>query len=106
METPNTETPSSSSSIVIQPTSVSFSLTSLSMRKSSASKLDYLYEVNYVSDEQKVTSEDFPLINPYYAFTKPSTTSDGIETRQPKMYNPKIVEPDVSSYVIQHHPTG
>ena len=61
METSNTETPSPSTSTAIQPTSAPFSSISPSMRKSSASKLDFLYEVNYVSDEQKVTSEDLPL---------------------------------------------
>lgn len=71
METTNSETPSSSTSTAIQPTFAHFSLISPSMRKSSASKLDYLYEVNYVSDEQKVTSQDLPLINPYHDFIKP-----------------------------------
>ena len=71
METPNTETSSSSPPMALQPTSAPFSLLSPSTRKSSTSKLDYLYEVNYVPDEQKVTSEDLPLINLYHAFTKP-----------------------------------
>ncbi|GMN60193.1 hypothetical protein TIFTF001_029278 [Ficus carica] len=47
MENPNTETPSSSSSTATQPTPAPFVLTSPSMRKSSASKLDYLYEMVY-----------------------------------------------------------
>ncbi|GMN57153.1 hypothetical protein TIFTF001_026260 [Ficus carica] len=42
------------------------------MRKSSASKLDYFYEINYVPDEQKIISEDLPIINPYHAFVKQS----------------------------------
>ncbi|PON61571.1 hypothetical protein PanWU01x14_144870 [Parasponia andersonii] len=45
-----------------------------SFRKSSASKLEYLYELNYVSEESKITSENLPLINPYYAFTKLSSS--------------------------------
>ncbi|GMN60041.1 hypothetical protein TIFTF001_029130 [Ficus carica] len=74
METSNTvepnltTPPTSSSSSAIQPTPATFSLPSPSMRKSSASKLDYLYEINYVPDEQKIISEDLPIINPYHAF--------------------------------------
>ena len=72
MESPNTEMSSSSSSTstALQPTSAHFSLLSPSIRKSSASKLDFLYEVNCVPNEQKVTSADLPLINPYHAFLK------------------------------------
>ncbi|GMN26540.1 hypothetical protein TIFTF001_040875 [Ficus carica] len=78
METPNTiepnlTTPSiPSSSSAIQSTPATFSLPSPSMRKSSASKLYYLYEINYVPDEQKIISEDLPIINPYHAFVKQS----------------------------------
>ena len=72
MDNPNTETPASSSNTSIQPTPIPFALTpSTSLQKSSTSKLDYLYEVNYVSNDQKVTSKDLPLINHYHAFTKP-----------------------------------
>ena len=46
-----------------------------SIRKSTASKLDYLYKVSYVPDESKITSEELPLINPYHTFTKSTILS-------------------------------
>ncbi|GMN44709.1 hypothetical protein TIFTF001_013901 [Ficus carica] len=57
METPNTEIPSSSSSSAIQPTPAPFALIlSPSMRKSSASKLDYLFENDSQARPKKISS--------------------------------------------------
>lgn len=71
MEIQNTETLStfpSSSDMSIQPTPAPFSLHSPTTR--TASKLSFLYELNYVPEEQKVYHEELPLINPYHAFVK------------------------------------
>ena len=59
-----------------------FSLTSShSLRKSTANKLDYLYELSYISDTNKISSESLPLINPYHAFTKtPNSLVRSIKT--------------------------
>ncbi|PON71893.1 Viral movement protein [Parasponia andersonii] len=71
MSNPQAPVESSSSNHLISQLSLS---PSPSLRKSSASKLEYLYELNYVSEESKITSENLPLINPYHAFTKPSSS--------------------------------
>ena len=68
-----TNSESSSSSIASVPLPLSLSRTP-SLRKTSASKLDFLYEVNFISDENKITSEELPLINPYQAFAKPTNS--------------------------------
>ena len=60
---------SSNSFVSILPMSLTFSP---SIRKSTASKLDYLYEVSYVPDESKITFKKISLINLYHAFTKPT----------------------------------
>ena len=69
-----------------------FSLTSSpSIRKSSASKLDYLYELSYVPDNNKISSEYLPLINPYHTFTKtPHSLVRSIKTLiKPSLKAPK-----------------
>ncbi|ESQ50198.1 hypothetical protein EUTSA_v10002304mg, partial [Eutrema salsugineum] len=43
-------------------------------RKSTSSKIDYLYEIEYVSEDSKVPITQLPLLNPYKAFTKPNST--------------------------------
>ena len=64
---------SSSSSPNLLVSTLPMSLThSPSIYKSTTSKIDYLYEISYVHDESKITSKEFPLINSYHAFTKPS----------------------------------
>ena len=60
----NLDIPSTSS---IAPISLS---SSPSIRKSFANKLDYLYELSYVPDNSKISSESLPLVNPYHTFTK------------------------------------
>ncbi|XP_023641348.1 uncharacterized protein LOC111831449 [Capsella rubella] len=45
-----------------------------SFRKSTSKKVDYLYEIEYMSDESKVPITQLPLLNPYKAFSKPSST--------------------------------
>ncbi|KAL3614490.1 hypothetical protein CASFOL_041576 [Castilleja foliolosa] len=45
-----------------------------SFRKTTSNKIDYLYEVEYMSDNSKVPITELPLLNPYRAFTKPNTT--------------------------------
>ena len=43
-----------------------------SIRQSTSTKLDYLYEVSLLDDTQKISETDLPLVNPYHAFTKKS----------------------------------
>jgi hypothetical protein len=43
-----------------------------SIRQSTSTKLDYLYEVSLLDDTQKIFETDLPLVNPYHAFTKKS----------------------------------
>lgn len=62
----------SSNNDIIQPVSISFSLTPPHLaRKSSASKLDYLCEVSYLLDDKKIVTDDLPLVNSYHAFVRP-----------------------------------
>ena len=42
------------------------------IHKSTVSKLNYLYKVSYIPNESKITSKEFPLINSYHDFTKPT----------------------------------
>ncbi|KAF4375467.1 hypothetical protein F8388_024126 [Cannabis sativa] len=87
----------SSSQLSTHTTPVSMPLTaSPSLRRSSASKLDALYEVSYLSDDGKVILSDIPLINPYQAFSKPQS----LFTRSIKTLikqNPKTVKEYVQS---------
>uniref|UniRef100_A0A803QDR5 Polyprotein n=1 Tax=Cannabis sativa TaxID=3483 RepID=A0A803QDR5_CANSA len=87
----------SSSQLSTHTTPVSMPLTaSPSLRRSSGSKLDALYEVSYLSDDGKVILSDLPLINPYQAFSKPQN----LFTRSIKTLikqNPKTVKEYVQS---------
>lgn len=67
----NTNESESSSSSPSAPFSVSYTP---SLRKSSSSKLDFLYELSYILDNEKMTYESLPLINLYHAFTKSSSS--------------------------------
>ncbi|KAL4561472.1 hypothetical protein LXL04_033638 [Taraxacum kok-saghyz] len=44
-----------------------------SFRQSSASKIDQLYEIAYLSDESKIPISQLPIVNPYNVFNKPVT---------------------------------
>ncbi|KAG5234177.1 zinc finger, CCHC-type, viral movement protein [Salix suchowensis] len=64
---------SSPPSSSLQTSSSSFHLPpSLSFRKSTSTKLAYLYEVNLLDDTQKISETDLPLVNLYHAFVKKS----------------------------------
>ena len=46
-----------------------------SLRKSTSTQKDYLYEVEYISEENKVPhTKQLPLLNPYKAFIKASSS--------------------------------
>ena len=51
----------SPSSEVIDTTKPTFDL---SLRKSTANKLDYLYEISHVHEDSKIPITDFPIVNP------------------------------------------
>lgn len=44
-----------------------------SFKTTSASKIDYLYEIEYLPEESKVPPSQFPVINPYAVYCKPSS---------------------------------
>ena len=40
----------------------------LSLRKSTPNRLDYLYEISHVPEDNKIPITDFPIVNPYTVF--------------------------------------
>ena len=46
----------------------------LSLRKSTANRLDYLYEISHIPEDSKIPITDFPIVNPYIVFDKPQTS--------------------------------
>ena len=69
MSTPKSSSLFSNSLVSTFPVSLALSP---SIRKSIASKLDYLYKISYIPNKSKITSKELPLITPYHTFTKPS----------------------------------
>ena len=61
---------SSSSEVIdtIKPTS------DLSLRKSTANRLNYLYEISHVPEDSKIPITDFPIVSPYTVFDKPQVS--------------------------------
>ena len=57
----------SSSLEVIDTTKPTFDL---SLRKSTANRLDYLYEISHIPEDSKIPITDFPIVNPYTMFDK------------------------------------
>lgn len=45
---------------------------SSSFWSTSSSKLEYIYEIEYVLEESRIPSTEFPVINPFSVYTKPS----------------------------------
>ena len=46
----------------------------LSLRKSTANRLDYLYEISHVPEDNKIPITNFPTVNPYTVFDKPQAS--------------------------------
>ena len=46
----------------------------LSLHKSTANRLDYLYEISHVPEDSKIPITDFPIVNPYTVFDKPQSS--------------------------------
>ena len=61
----------SSSSEVIDTTKSAFDL---SLQKSTANRLDYLYEISHVLEDSKIPITNFPIVNPYIVFDKPQVS--------------------------------
>ena len=61
----------SSSSEVTDTTKPTFDL---SLRKSTANRLDYLYEISHVLEDSKIPITDFPIVNPYTVLDKPQVS--------------------------------
>ena len=45
-----------------------------SLCKSTANRLDYLYEISHVPEDSKIPITDFPIVNPYTVFDKPQVS--------------------------------
>jgi len=70
---------------------------------SNASKIDYLYEVS-LSDETKISETQLPLMNPYYAFAKPTSSFSPIcSIRQLVLLTPKEVKKYVRFSKFDQH---
>ncbi|KAF5791447.1 putative transcription factor interactor and regulator CCHC(Zn) family [Helianthus annuus] len=64
-----------------------------SFRRSSASKIDQLYEISYISDESKVPITSLPLVNPYSVFKKPQNSlSKKVKQLVGSVSNPVVKE--------------
>ena len=61
----------SSSSAVTDTTKPTFDL---SLRTSTTSRLDYLYELSHVPKDSKILITNILIVNPYTMFDKPQTT--------------------------------
>ena len=49
----------------LEVTDTTKSVFDLSLRKSTANRLDYLYEISHVPEDSKIPITDFPIVNPY-----------------------------------------
>ena len=86
----------------LTPSSSSSSLTEF--RTSHASKIDYLYEVS-LNDEIKIFETRLPLMNPYLAFAKPTTSFSPIRSiRHLIRHTPKEVKEYVQSSKFDQYP--
>ncbi|OWM72920.1 hypothetical protein CDL15_Pgr016552 [Punica granatum] len=72
--------------------------------KSFESKLDALYEVSYLSKDDKISSIDLPLINPYTAFSKQPSFSPIRSIRQLILQSPHRVKEYFQSTRFDQHP--
>jgi len=45
-----------------------------SLRRSTANRLDYSYEISHVPKDSKIPITDFPIVNPYTIFNKPQSS--------------------------------
>ena len=45
-----------------------------SLRKSTANRLDYLYEISHVPENSKIPIINFPIVNPYTICNKPQSS--------------------------------
>lgn len=50
--------------------STSFSLAPPIFKTTLGNKLDHLYEITTLPEDQKIEEANLPIINPYHAFTK------------------------------------
>ena len=46
----------------------------LSLRKSTANSLDYLYEISHIPEVNKIPITDCPIVNPYNGIDKPQNS--------------------------------
>ena len=58
----------------------------LSLRKSTANKLDYLYKISHVLEDSKIPITDFPIVNLYIVFDKPQPSFK--KTKKKKIIGP------------------
>ena len=62
----------SSSSEVTDTTNPTFDI---SLRKSTANRVDYLFEISHVSKDSKIPITDFPIVSPYTMLINPKLLS-------------------------------
>ena len=91
----------SSSSEVIDTTKPTFDL---SLRKSTANRLDYLYEISYVPEDSKIPITDFPIVNPYIVFDKPQVSFKKSIKKLLSHFQSSIVKEYVQASVRDHAP--
>ena len=46
----------------------------ISLRKSTANRLDHLYEISHIPKDSKIPITDFSIVNPYTMFDKPQAS--------------------------------
>ena len=64
------------------------------LRKSTANRLDYLYEISHVLEDSKIPITNFPIVNPYTVFNKPQPSF--------KKIIKKIIGPSHSSTIKKY----
>ena len=67
----------------------------LSLRKSTANSLDYLYEISHIPKDNKIPITDCPIVNPY-------TESDKPQNSFKKNHKKKLMGPSHPSTVKEY----
>ena len=80
------------------------SSSSTSLASPQSSRLEYLYEATIVSEENKISPTDIPVINPYQVFSKAkSSTLKRVYNTIVKPKTPPIKEYAQASRFDEHH---
>lgn len=89
-------------------TSSSLSFPSLSrppsFKTTAASKIDYLYEIEYLPDDARIPATQFPVINPYAVYYKPQSTMKKKIKKLVRTDNPSPLKEYVQASNFSAHP--